>query len=46
MAQRHRTRMYFVNGTDTAYEWNGSVLTPIHTGISGAGVERRRPLGR
>ena len=32
-----RTRMYFCNGTDTAFEWSGTVMTPIHTGISGSG---------
>ena len=29
-----RARMYFCSGADTAYEWNGAVLTPIHTGVS------------
>ncbi|MET0651005.1 MAG: hypothetical protein ABWY63_00705 [Hyphomicrobiaceae bacterium] len=29
-----RTRMYFASGADTAFEWSGSYLTPIHTGIS------------
>jgi hypothetical protein len=29
-----RVRMYFANGVDTAYEWNGSVLVPIRTGQS------------
>jgi len=29
-----RVRMYFANGVDTAYEWNGSVLAPIRTGQS------------
>ena len=32
-----RSRMYFANGVDTAFEWNGSVLCPIRTGQS-AGV--------
>jgi hypothetical protein len=32
-----RVRMYFANGVDTAFEWNGSVLCPIRTGQS-AGV--------
>jgi len=36
---RDRTRMYFASGVDTAFEWNGSVLTPIYTGISGGGSE-------
>lgn len=30
-----RTRMYFANGVDNAFEWNGTVLAPIHTGQSG-----------
>lgn len=29
-----RARMYFVSGADTAFEWSGSVLTPILTGVS------------
>jgi hypothetical protein len=36
---RDRARMYFCNGVDTAFEWSGSVLTPIFTGISGGGAE-------
>jgi len=31
-----RVRMYFCSGTDTAFEWNGSVLVPIYTGVSGS----------
>jgi hypothetical protein len=34
-----RTHMYFVNGVDTAFEFNGSVLSPIQTGIT-AGTSR------
>jgi hypothetical protein len=30
-----RERMYFANGVDTAFEWDGDALSPIHTGISG-----------
>ena len=30
-----RTRMYFCNGTDTAFEWSGTFLSPIFTGITG-----------
>lgn len=30
-----RERMYFASGTDTAYEWSGTVLAPILTGMSG-----------
>jgi hypothetical protein len=33
-----RARMYFCSGADTAFEWNGSVLTPIHTGITSGDV--------
>jgi hypothetical protein len=29
-----RPRMYFANGVDTAFEWTGSVLSPIRTGIT------------
>jgi hypothetical protein len=29
-----RERMYFVNGVNTAFEWDGEVLAPIQTGIS------------
>ncbi len=27
-------RMYVVNGVDRAFEWNGTVCVPIHTGLS------------
>jgi hypothetical protein len=30
-----RTRMYFCSGTDTAFEWSGTFLSPIFTGITG-----------
>lgn len=33
-----RARMYFVSGADTAYEWTGTVLSPIHTGQSKGGA--------
>jgi hypothetical protein len=29
-----RTRMYFVNGVDTAFEWTGTSLNPIFTGVT------------
>ena len=32
-----RSRMYFANAVDTAFEWNGTTLVPIHTGITGGG---------
>lgn len=28
------TRMYFVNSVDTAFEWDGTVLAPIKTGMT------------
>ena len=33
-----RARMYWANGVDVAYEWSGSVLSPIHTGITGGAL--------
>jgi len=29
-----RTSMYFTNSVDSAYEWTGTVLTPIFTGVT------------
>jgi hypothetical protein len=29
-----RARMYFANGVQTAFEWSGKVLAPVHTGQS------------
>lgn len=39
--------MYFANGLQTGFEWDGEVLTPIHTGtVSGSGVTAPHLLAR
>lgn len=35
-SQENTTRLYFVNGVGPAYEWDGSVLAPVFTGLTAA----------